>query len=449
MGAIKTLLRDSTAVQINVARKQGPRAGPDGVKKICASYSRPYLAHASVGTCCAVASWDGKILTIFSHSQGPHFLRSQLAKALRMRDEHVAVVHRDGAGCYGHNGADDVALEAALLCRYLERSVMVTWTREEELAWSPFGSGMHIEMSADVTAGGQIAHWSHQVWSHTHMMRPGWGDGINLLAASQIAVRAPPSTPMDIPMPAGGGDRNAVPLYEFPSLEVDYHLVPSSPVRVSALRTLGAFANVFAIECFMDEIAGDLDVDPIEFRQRYLQEPRAKRVIADVAAFAAWNRRKRGDQTGDCAAGRGFGFAQYKNLSAYCAVVADVEVAATVRVSRVWAAVDAGEVINPDGLRNQIEGGILQGISWTLKEQVTWDRDRVTSCSWEQYPILTFDEAPDVKVLLIESEGAPSLGVGECAGGPTAAAIANAIWDALRVRARNMPLTPDSIAASM
>jgi CO/xanthine dehydrogenase Mo-binding subunit len=249
----------------------------------------------------------------------------------------------------------------------------------------------------------------------------------------------------DVPQPTGGADRNAIPLYDFPVQEISYNFIPSMPIRVSALRSLGAFANVFAIESFMDELAAAANVDAIEIRLRHLQDARAREVIETVAKAAGWTTSEQGNAT----RGRGLGFARYKNRSAYCAVIAEVEVAATLRVRRVFAAVDAGQVVNPDGLKNQIEGGIVQAISWTLKEQLPWDRDRVLARSWESYPILHFNETPEVEVSIVNRPGEPALGVGECAAGPTAAAIANALFNAIGVRARDLPLTPDRVARAM
>jgi len=255
----------------------------------------------------------------------------------------------------------------------------------------------------------------------------------------------PVSAAKDVPQPTGGADRNSIPLYDFPSQEIVYNFIAEMPLRVSALRSLGAFANVFAIESFMDELAAGVDADPIEFRLNHLKDPRARDVITAVAKAAAWTRGKRGDG----AHGRGVGLARYKNLSAYCAVVAEVEVSEILRVTRVLAAVDAGQVINPDGLANQIEGGIIQALSWTLKEQVLFDRDRVLSRSWETYPILGFDEVPEVEVSILSRPEEPALGSGECAAGPTAAAVANALFNAMGVRVRDLPLTPERISRAM
>jgi len=421
-----------------------PRAGAPAAKRLEATYSRPYLAHASIGPSCAAAAFDGARLTVWSHAQGPFPLRGQIARVLGMKDEDVTVVHRDGAGCYGHNGADDAALDAALLARACGRPVLAQWTREDELAWSPFGSAMVVKLAAGLDAAGTIVEWRHELWSHSHVRRPGAGDGVNLLAAWHLDPPFAASTPRDAPWPPGAGDRNSPPLYDIPH-EVVYHFVPEMPLRVSALRTLGAFANVFAIESFMDELAAGADEDPVAFRLKHLADPRARAVIEAAARAAQWG----AGASGDGVRGRGIGFARYKNASAYCAVVAEVEVAEKIRVRRAVAAVDAGGTINPDGLRNQVEGGIVQATSWTLKEAVRWDATRVLTRSWDDYPILRFDEVPDVEVVIVDRPGEPGLGAGECSAGPTAAAIANALAHALGVRARDLPLTPERVARAM
>jgi CO/xanthine dehydrogenase Mo-binding subunit len=249
----------------------------------------------------------------------------------------------------------------------------------------------------------------------------------------------------DVPQPTGGADRNAIPLYDFPAQEIGYNFIADMPLRVSALRSLGAFANVFAIESFMDEAADAAGIDPIEFRLRHLNDARAREAIETVAKAARWTKGEKGDGT----RGRGLGFAQYKNRSAYCAVIAEVEVAEMLRVKRVFAAVDAGQVINPDGLANQIEGGIVQALSWALKEQVRFDRERVLSRAWESYPILGFDETPEIEVSILDRPDNVALGAGECAAGPTAAAVANALFNAMGVRVRDLPFTPERIARAM
>ena len=356
----------------------------------------------------------------------------------------VDVIHRDGPGCYGHNGADDVALDAALLARACGRPVRVQWTRADEFTWSPCGSAMIVRMSAGLDAGGRVVDWRHEIWSHTHIKRPGWADGINLLAAWHMDPPHPVPPPKDTPLPTGGATRNSIPLYDFPRQEVAYNFIAEMPLRVSALRTLGAYMNIFAIESFMDELAAAARADPVEFRLRHLSDPRARAVIEAAMNIAGVKKKDKSNSIG-----RGIGFGRYKNMSAWCAVVAEVEVTEKIRVRRVCAAVDAGEVVNPDGLRNQIEGGIVQAISWTLKEALRWDRERLLSRTWEDYPILKFDEVPEIEVLLLDHPGLPGLGVGECAAGPTAAAVANGLANALGVRVRDLPLTPERIAAAM
>jgi CO/xanthine dehydrogenase Mo-binding subunit len=417
----------------------------DSKRRLEATYSKPYIAHASIGPSCALARCDGGKFTVWSHTQGPHHLKRQLALALRVDAERVDVIHQDGAGCYGHNGADDVALDAALIARACGRPVKVQWTREDELAWSPYGSAMVVRLSAALDAANRVVDWRHEIWSHTHIKRPGWGEGVNLLAAWHMDPPFPVPPAKDVPQPTGGADRNAIPLYDFPTQEIVYNFIPEMPLRVSALRTLGGYANVFAIESFMDEIAAAASIDPIELRLEHLKDERARAVIEAVAEAARWRRGEKGDGVH----GRGLGFARYKNLSAYCAVIAQVEAGEALRVRRVWAAVDAGQAINPDGLKNQIEGGIVQAVSWTLKEYVRFDRERVQSRSWETYPILGFAEVPEIEVTILNRPDEPALGTGECAAGPTAAAVANALCNAMDVRARDLPLTPERIARAM
>jgi CO/xanthine dehydrogenase Mo-binding subunit len=411
-----------------------------------AIYRKPYIAHGSIGPSCAVARYADERYELWSHSQGIYPLRGDMVKCLRVPAERILVHHADGAGCYGHNGADDVALDAALLARAVSpRPVKLQWMREDESGWEPFGPAMIMKLGAATDARGDIVDWTHETWSNPHSNRSGRGPGSTLIAAPHMADPVPVSPPVDMPLPAGASHRNAIPLYEFPNQKVARHLIRDTPLRISALRALGGFANVFAIESMLDELAAAHGADPVEYRLRHLKDPRARAVIERAAAMAGW----RPNEKGDGARGRGIGFCKYKNLGSYCAVIAEVELAQELRVRRAWAAVDIGRVVNPDGAINQIEGGVVQATSWTLKEAVRFDEHFVTSLNWDRYPILTFAEAPQVTVELLDRPEQTSKGAGEGAQGPTGAAIANALYNACGVRVRELPLTRARIAAAM
>ena len=356
------------------------------------------------------------------------------------------VEHAEGAGCYGQNGADDVALEAALLARAVKgRPVSLTWSREDEMAWSPLGACQAVDIEADLDDKGEIVGWRHDVWGNGHVSRPGRGKTPTLQAAWQLDKPFPRLVATNPPLAGGGGsERNATPLYDFPAWRITNHRLLTMPIRTSALRTLGAFANVFAIESFMDELAAERGEDPVAFRLRHLKDPRARAVIEAAARRAGWTSWTKRD-----GAGHGIGFARYKGAGAYCAVIAEVEGEAEIRVRRLVLAVDVGEVINPDGVENQMEGGAIQAVSWILKEAVRFDRARITSDTWETYPILRFSEVPAVEIEIIARPEEKAMGAGEAAHGPVAGAIANAVFDALGVRVRDLPITRERIVAAM
>jgi CO/xanthine dehydrogenase Mo-binding subunit len=408
-------------------------------------YTRPYLAHASIAPSCAIAQWNDDRVRVWTHSQGVYFLRSDLAIVLRLPPEHITVEHMEGAGCYGHNAADDVALDAVLLAKAAGgRPVRVQWSRADEMSHAPFGAAMAIEIEADLDAQSEIVGWRHSIWGNGHTARPGRAAQPALLAATELANPFPRTIATNPPAANGGGaDRNSVPMYDFPSWQIECHRLLTMPIRTSALRTLGAQGNVFAIECFLDELAAERGEDPVAFRLRHLTDPRAQEVIRAAAGRANWKPEKR------AGIGYGIGFARYKNSGAYCAVVAEIEGSEDIRVKRLTIAVDVGEAINPDGVINQIEGGAIQATSWVLKERVRFDRARITSNSWTEYPILRFSEVPEVEVELIRRPDSDPLGAGEAAHGPVTAAIANAVFDALEIRVRNLPITRDSLIAAM
>jgi CO/xanthine dehydrogenase Mo-binding subunit len=439
------LLQEVTEDEI-ISEKRDAAAAARGAKTLEAEYTRPYIAHAALGPSCAVAQFENGRYKVWTHSQGIYPLRNDLAGVLAMDKERIAVIHMEGAGCYGHNGADDAALDAVLLARAVPgRPVRVQWTREDEFMWEPYGPAMVVKLKAALDSAGNIIDWTEDIWSNSHSTRPSGLGGINLLAAWHLAQPFKPSPPRNPPLPGGGSHRNAIPIYEFPNQRVTNRLVKRMPVRVSALRALGATANIFAIESFMDELAAAAGADPVEFRLRHLKDPRARAVIETVAAKADWRKGEKGDG----ARGRGVGFARYKNGACYLAVIAEVVAGNDIAVKRVWAAIDAGLVINPDGLINQTEGGIIQATSWALKEAVRFDRSRILTSNWDDYPILTFEESPQVEVTVVNRPELPPLGAGEGQQGPTAAAIANAICNAMGVRLRDMPFTRERVLAAL
>jgi len=434
---------------VPVAERAGPTnaQGSHGARTLEAEYRRPYLMHGSIGPSCALALFDHGELTVWTHSQGVFPLRSALSELAGLPEQRVRCIQVEGSGCYGHNGADDVAADAAIIAKKLPgRPVRVQWMRSDEHMWEPYGPAMLARMRGTLDEGGNIASWEYQVWSNTHSTRP--GGARELMPSWFLGRKLSPSVPKPIPLPAGGGDRNALPLYRIPGLRVDYRFVPTMPVRVSALRSLGAHLNVFAIESFMDELARAGRIDPIDLRLRHLDDPRAVAVIRTAAERFGWSGYRRADSRG-----KGFAFARYKNAAAYLAIAIEVSVDrhdGTARVLRVIAAVDSGEAVNPDGIRNQIEGGILQALSWTLFESVKFDRTHITSRDWASYPILHFTDVPDsIEVVVLNRPGQPFLGTGEAAQGPAAAALANAVADAAGARIRELPLTADHIRAAM
>ncbi len=419
-------------------------ADAKGRERFEATYTKAHLAHASISPSCGLAEYRDGHLTVWTHCQGVFPLRGALARTLKLEPSAITVHHVQGAGCYGHNGADDAAADAAIIAMQMPgKPIRVRWRREEEFVYEPKGPAMVVKVRALLDATGKPTDWTAEIWSGTHNGRPGGGNP--LLGGEALPDPLPLPPPSDVPEANGGGaTRNAEPLYDIPAKRIIHHLVPETPVRVSSLRGLGAMPNVFALECCVDELAERAGKDPVAYRLAMTTDPRARAVIEKAAAMAKW---KPGIPAGS-GRGRGFAFSRYKNRAGYAAIIVDLEADETVRLQHVWCAADAGLVVNPDGVINQLEGGIIQSASWVLKEQVRFDNG-VSSIDWETYPVLKFSEVPEIDIAIIDSKDEDPLGVGEVSAGPTAAAIGNALSHALGVRIRDLPLTRERIMASL
>lgn len=424
-----------------------PSQRADGGFDVSATYSKPFTLHGSLGPSAAMAQFDGENLTVWCSSQGVFVLRESLAEAVGLPIEKVRIVHVEGAGCYGHNGADDAALDAALIAIGVpSRPILTSWTRADEHRWEPYGPAMVVRLAGDV-ADDRIASFDFENWSYTHSTRPRLrGDGSNRLLASWH-LDEPFERPIPEPMQGRhiGAHRNADPLYTVLARRVRTHLAQTNAIRTSALRGLGAYMNVFAIESFVDELAHHAGIDPVAFRLANLDDERARAVI-EAAAERAWGQPRPTNH------GRGIAFAQYKNLQTYFAVIVDVAVdpaTGDISVLNATGAADAGRIISPDGVSNQLEGGCVQAASWTLKEEVQLKPDGVVSEDWETYPILRFSDSFPIQTILLDRPDQPSLGCGEAAQGPMAAAIANAVFDAVGARIRDIPLTPERVTRAL
>ena len=430
------------------ARANSASANTPVARVVEAQYYRPYHMHGSIGTSAAMATLgaDG-VLTVQTHSQSVFQTGEAIAKMLGLPLDKVRMQHTQGSGCYGHNMADDAAADAALLAMQVPgQSVRLQYSREQEHAWEPYGSAMVMKTKASLDAQGNVLDWDFTLWSTPHGTRPSGQPG-NLLSAAYL------EKPFAMPKPVNGGgpnyaaDRNAIALYDFPGHNVTTHFITEMPLRVSSTRGLGAYANIFAIESFIDELAHATGADPVDYRLRFLKDERARDAIVKAAEKFGWSQWRKTPGRG-----RGIGFAKYKNIAGYCAVALEVEVNrqnGRIRVLRAVASADCGHMVNPDGVSNQIEGGLIQSLSWTLKEEVQMDKTRVLSKDWNSYPILTFSEVPPVDIVLIDRPGQPFLGTGEASQGPTGAALANAVFDATGVRFRTLPLTPDRVLQAL
>jgi CO/xanthine dehydrogenase Mo-binding subunit len=431
----------SDASQAGVVFSRGEAPQSITGRRLATEIVRPYIAHASLAPSCAIAKGEGDRREVCTHSQSVQDLNTGHSLAFNIGPEKIVVIHSPGAGTYGHSGQDDVAYEAALLAREVTGTpVRVLWARAEDFALSPHGPGMRVSASATLDASGRIKAFDIESTGQAHVNRPGRGGTPNFIAGERLEARLPSSQPGDVGLERGGVlERNAIPLYAIPNVRASKRVLRDLPYRTSALRSLGGFANVFALETLMDDIAIETNADPVQLRLDHLENERAKAVIREAADMAGW------PGTIKAGEGLGLGFAQYKNRSAYCAVVVRAAVDEHVRLTHAWSAVDVGEVVNPDGVINQIEGAIIQSASWTLHEQIAFEGDAIATRDWASYPVLKFSEVPEIRVSIIERPEEPPLGVGEAATAPTAAAIGNAVRRALGVRIRRLPITREAI----
>ncbi len=440
MKALHDWLRHQpTTDRIVVASGDADAALQHATTQVSATYTMPFQAHASIGPSCAVATFDGEMLTVWSSTQGVYPLRAALASLLQMPEDRLRVNHLEGAGGYGQNGADDVAADAALLARELRQPVRVQWSRADEFAGEPKTSAMIMALRGGLDGHGAVSGWTFDGWTPSHANRPRQAG--DFIAGRFVGVPAP--------QPRGfflGGDRNAPTDYSFVDQRVLIHWLASVPLRSSSMRSLGAFANCFANESFVDELALAAGVDPLEFRLRYLADPRARAVVETAARRAGWG------EPLPAGVGRGMAFARYENTEAYVATVAQVAVdtaSGAVRVSSIVVAHDCGQIINPDGVRNQVEGNVIQSLSRALKEEVRFSTKSIISLDWESYPILTFSEVPEIEIELLDHPELPPVGAGEPATVTTAPAVANAIFAACGARVRTIPFTPGRVRAAL
>ncbi|MFZ0534945.1 MAG: molybdopterin cofactor-binding domain-containing protein [Anaerolineales bacterium] len=411
-----------------------------------AEYHQPYHAHASIGPSCAVADASQDQITVWCSTPGPYPLRNALAQLTGMPVDKLHLIHVEGAGSYGQNGSDDAAADACLLSQEVGKPVRVQWSRQDEFVWEPKAPAMVMEVRAGLDQHGNITAWDYHVWSPSHVARARFAG--QLVTAQLIAGQ---------PAPAGrfsfGAERNAPTNYTFPHQRVTVHYLANTPLRASSMRSLGGAENTFANESFMDELAAAARVDSLEFRLRYLDDPRAIDVLHAAAEKASWEAHPSPLlKQGELLEGRGLAFARYENEEALVACIAQVQVepaSGTVSVKRIVVAHDCGLIINPDGLKNQIEGNVIQSLSRALKEEVQFDEYRIRSVDWETYPILKFSEIPEVEIVLINRPDQPALGAGEPSTVTTAAAVANAIYDAAGIRLRQIPFTPERVKAAL
>ncbi|MFZ0069954.1 MAG: molybdopterin cofactor-binding domain-containing protein [Xanthobacteraceae bacterium] len=431
--------------EVLVTRGQPEASGREGAKTLTASYFWPMQSHGSIGPSCAVADVNADAATVWTASQGTHGNRNTFARFLGLPRDKVRLIYLDGAGCYGMNGHEDAAADAAILSRAVGRAVRVQWSREDELGFDPKGPPQLLDISGTVGPDGRILAWRTEMWL------PQTTKGL-----PDIPLLAPAAAGLDDVRGLQPGliSQNADPPYAADSLQVLVHWLKDTPLRPAPIRSPGKPANCFAVVSFADELAAAAGLDPIEFRLRWLADGRGIEVIKRAAALMAWQSRPSPVRSKDAAVmrGRGFSYVHYKHSESYVAMGMEVAVeraSGRIRVERVACAHDCGQIINPDGVRAQVEGSILQTLSRALMEEVQFDRSRVTSVDWGSYPIMRFSDVPKLDIELVDRPTQPPLGAGEAACAPVGAALANAVFDATGVRLRTVPFTPQRVKSAL
>ncbi|HWI80298.1 MAG TPA: molybdopterin cofactor-binding domain-containing protein, partial [Ramlibacter sp.] len=413
----------------------------DAPGKLAATYAWPVQSHASMGPSCSVADVKAGGATIWTASQGSHRLVNSCAALLELPRDKVRVIYLDGAGCYGMNGHDDASAEAAMLSQAVGQPVRLQWSRQDELGWDPKGPPQLLELRATLTPEGRIDAWETRMWLPRATANLEW---IPLLSPLAAGLKQPEG------QNTGLATQNGDPPYPANAMKVHVRWLGAAPLRPSNIRAPGKVANCFAVESFVDELAAQAGIDPIQFRLRDLSDPRGREVIERVARMMQWSARPspaaRTPQR--IARGRGMAYVHYKHNETYVAMGMDVEVdrgSGEIRVKRIACAHDCGLMINPDTVRAQVEGNILQTLSRTLLEETRFDKSRVTSVDWASYPLLRFPDVPRLDIELVQRLDHPPLGAGEAASSPVAAALGNAVFDASGVRVRSVPFTRERL----
>jgi nicotinate dehydrogenase subunit B len=416
------------------------------VKRVAATYDFAMHTHGSIGPSCAIASFEGGKLTTWSASQATHDMRKQLAAMFRMSLDDIRCIFVEGSGCYGRNGHEDAAAEAALLSKLMGKPVRVQWSRADEHGWDPKGPPTLADLRAEIDRSGRVVAWEGEFFMPEQ--RPAAKPIVPLLAAFMAGL------PHQDEVGTGGIAGNSNIPYGFESIRTVCHRLRSTPLRPSWIRSPGRMQNTFANECFIDELSVLTQTDPVQFRLEYLDDKRGAEVITRAAALAKWDTRTspKPRKSDTVLTGRGFAYCKYELVRTYVAAVAEVEVtpsSGTISVTKVSIAHDCGQIINPDGLKNQIDGSTIQTISRTLKEEVTFDRSAVTSLNWASYRILTFPEIPEIAYDLIDRPSEPPWGGGEPSAAVIPSAISNAVYDAAGIRLRSIPFTPEKVKAAL